>query len=125
MRMNFNPATNSWIAGEGFKFEILHLERNQRGSIKVRARGCQCRYQVSVAVSMAVSMVVSMAVSVPVWLCGGDLGFLQVKTCSLCTAVQVLAWALPVSLNPPSPLLHPRCPRNCCCGSSTGWYPTC
>lgn len=36
MRMNFNPATNSWIAGEGFKFEILHLERNQRGSIKVR-----------------------------------------------------------------------------------------
>ncbi len=33
-------------------------------------------------------------------------GFLQVKTCSLCTAVQVLAWALPVSLTRPSPLLQ-------------------
>ncbi len=36
MRMNFDPLVNKWVAGDGFKFEIVHLERTQRGSIKVR-----------------------------------------------------------------------------------------
>ena len=35
MRMDFNPIAHAWAVGDGFKFDILHLEREQSGSIKV------------------------------------------------------------------------------------------
>ncbi len=52
MRIDFNPATLTWALGDGFKFDIVHLEREQSGSIKVvhRARIVCCPAQSFVAV---------------------------------------------------------------------------
>lgn len=33
--MDWNPMANAWQPAEGFRFEVLHLDRKQTGSIKV------------------------------------------------------------------------------------------
>ena len=35
MKLEWNPRASQWKAVEGFRFEVLHLDRKQVGSIKV------------------------------------------------------------------------------------------